>query len=185
MEVAADRGIRSVAVRRMTTEPSRRDRMRSAAVWSKSFAGLLFIFATLAASSAAASQRGDAFPMEGAKEGVETVRLIGVYRSPKWDTGRQGAATFTPPEGSELIVVRFDRAALAGKELAPNQVSLLRRGGEVAEPAPSNIYRVAFGATGAWTEKVFVVPIEAPLEAVVINGVRFSLEGVSIRQRPQ
>lgn len=95
----------------------------------------------------AATPPQSAFPMQGTKEGVETIKLITVYRIPKWDDGEQGGASLTPPAGAELIVVRFDREPAAGKTLARNHLTLVDHGGNKADPAPSNIYREAVSAT--------------------------------------
>lgn len=91
-------------------------------------------------------QSGYSSPLKGTKPGVEAVTVLKIYRLPKWDMGVPNTPTYTPPQGSELIVVRFKRTALAnGQELALNQVALFEEDGQAIEDAPRDIWAVSTG----------------------------------------
>ena len=129
-------------------------------------------------NSKARGTKAGAFPLKGTKPGVEAVTVLKIYRLPKWDMGVPNTPTYTPPQGSELIVVRFKRTALTkGQELALNQVALFEEDGQALEDAPRDIWAVSTG----WTENIFVAKKSSRLGSLVINDVRFSLKGVAAR----
>lgn len=149
---------------------------------------LLLIFAIPANGANSISTQGHppggrtsvhSLPMKKTNPGVETVNLLRVYRLPKWDLGAANAPKFTPPEGNELIVVRFSRQSLvAGKELPRNHVVLSDESGKTLESAPRDIWMVS---SAGWTENIFVAPKGTRLDALVINDVRFHLKGVKLK----